>query len=53
MLAEFEIAQEDFLEAFKKAERNPVHRRIKNQIDAVENFVAFRKLMMKRNAELN
>ena len=36
-----------------KAEKNPVHKKIVDQIVAVDNFVAFKRLMCKRNAELN
>jgi len=32
---------------------NPLHRKIVDQITAVENFMAFKKLMVKRNTELN
>jgi uncharacterized UPF0160 family protein len=53
LMAEVEITQEQFLEAFEKAKSNPQHQRIVNQILAVENFVAFKKLMVKRNTELN
>ena len=36
-----------------KAEKNPIHKKIVDQIVAVDNFVAFKRLMCKRNAELN
>ena len=39
--------------ACEKAEKNPVHKKIVDQIVAVDNFVAFKRLMCKRNAELN
>jgi hypothetical protein len=32
---------------------NPLHRKIVDQITAVDNFMAFKKLMVKRNTELN
>ena len=41
------------MEACAKADSNPIHRKIVDQIVAVDNFVAFKKLMVKRNAELN
>lgn len=41
------------MEACEKAYQNPIHKRIVDQIVAVDNFVAFKKLMQKRNAELN
>ena len=53
LMAEVEITQEQFLEACDKAQTDPKHKKIVNQIMAVENFVAFKKLMIKRNTELN
>jgi len=41
------------LEACERAEQNPLHKKIVDQIVAVENFLAFKKLMVKRNQELN
>lgn len=41
------------MEACAKADSNPIHKKIVDQIVAVDNFVAFKKLMCKRNAELN
>jgi hypothetical protein len=41
------------LQACEKAGTNPIHKKIVDQITAVENFMAFKKLMCKRNAELN
>ena len=52
-MAELEITQEQFLEACEKASSNPIHKKIVDQLTAVDNFVAFKKLMMKRNSELN
>ncbi len=53
LMAEVEITQEQFLEACDKAQTDPKHKKIVNQIMAVENFIAFKKLMIKRNTELN
>lgn len=53
LLAELGVSQEIFLQACDKAEKNPIHKKIVDQIVAVDNFVAFKKLMCKRNAELN
>ena len=53
LLAELGVTQEQFLEACDKASKNPIHKKIVDQIVAVDNFVAFKKLMCKRNAELN
>lgn len=41
------------MEACEKAGANPIHKRIVDQIVAVDNFMAFKKLMWKRNTELN
>lgn len=41
------------MEACEKAQDNALHRKIVDQIVAVDNFVAFKKLMVKRNKELN
>ena len=53
LLAEMEITQEQFMAACEKAGQNQVHKRIVDQIVAVDNFIAFKKLMTKRNSELN
>ncbi len=52
-MAELEITQEMFLEACDKAQSDPRHAKIVQQILAVEDFLTFKKLMAKRNAELN
>lgn len=41
------------MESCGKAEQNPIHKKIVDQIVAVDNFVAFKSLMCKRNRELN
>ena len=41
------------MEACDKASGNPVHKKIVDQIIAVDSFIAFKKLMVKRNQELN
>ena len=53
LLAELGVDQDIFMQACAKAEKNPLHKKIVDQIVAVDNFVAFKKLMCKRNAELN
>ena len=53
LLAELGVTQEQFMEACEKAGANPIHKRIVDQIIAVDNFMAFKKLMWKRNQELN
>jgi len=53
LLAELGVDQDVFMGACAKAEKNPIHKKIVDQIVAVDNFVAFKRLMCKRNAELN
>ena len=53
LLAELGVDQDTFMQPCAKAEKNPLHKKIVDQIVAVDNFVAFKKLMCKRNAELN
>ena len=48
-MAELGVTDTQFLEACEKAEGNPIHKKIVDQIVAVENFLAFKKLMVKRN----
>ncbi len=45
--------EEQFVISCEKAAKNPQYARIVNQILAVDNFIAFKKLMVKRNNELN
>jgi hypothetical protein len=52
-MAELDITQEQFLESCDKASNNPVHKRVVDQILAVDNFVAFKKMMIKKNTEMN
>lgn len=49
LMAELGVTQEQFMDACEKASGNPLHKKIVDQIIAVENFVAFKKLMIKRN----
>lgn len=53
LIAELGVTQEQFMEACEKSASNPIHKKIVDQIVAVDNFVAFKKLMCKRNHELN
>jgi hypothetical protein len=53
LIAELGVTQEIFMTACDTAEGNPIHKKIVDQIVAVDNFVAFKKLMCKRNSELN
>lgn len=52
-MAELGVTDEQFVEACQKASQNPIHKKIVDQIMAVDNFLAFKRLMVKRNAELN
>ena len=53
LMVELGVTHEQFVEACEKAENKPYHKKIVDQIIAVDNFVAFKKLMVKRNTELN
>ena len=53
LMAELGVTQEQFMESCEKASANPLHKKIVDQITAVDNFMAFKKLMVKRNTELN
>ena len=49
LMAELGVTDEQFLQACQKAEANPIHKKIVDQIMAVESFLAFKRLMVKRN----
>lgn len=53
LLAELEVPPQAFFEACEKAGTNAQHKKIYDQIMAVDNFLAFKKLMIRRNTELN
>ena len=40
------------MQACSKASENPIHKKIVDQLSAVDDFVAFKKLMVKKNIEL-
>jgi len=52
-MAELGVSDEQFVAACEKASENPIHQKIVDQIMAVDNFLAFKRLMVKRNQELN
>lgn len=52
-MAELGVSDEQFVEACERAAKNQLHKKIVDQIMAVDNFLAFKKLMVKRNQELN
>lgn len=47
------VTDQQFVDACEKAALNPIHKKIVDQIMAVDNFLAFKRLMVKRNNELN
>lgn len=53
MLNDIGIDEETFAEACIKSTGNPTHKMLLSEIMAVDNFMAFKKLMLKRNRELN
>ena len=53
LMTELGISDEQFVAACQKAEANPIHKKIVDQIMAVDSFLAFKRLMVKRNNELN
>ena len=52
-MSELGVTDEQFVKACEKAESNPIHKKIVDQITAVDSFTAFKKLMVKRNMEFN
>ena len=48
-MTELGVTHEQFMEACEKAHGNAIHKRIVDQIIAVDSFMAFKKLMVKRN----
>ena len=52
-MTELGVTEEQFTSACEKASINPLHKKIVDQITAVDNFIAFKRLMVKRNTELN
>jgi len=48
-MKELGVTNEQFLQACERADGNPIHKKIVDQIVAVDNFLAFKKLMVKRN----
>ena len=53
LLSEIGVSEEQFAEACEKANANPVHKKLVSEILAVDNFSAFKKLMQRRNKEMN
>ena len=53
LMKDLGVSDSQFVQACEKASKNPVHQKIVDQIMAVDNFLSFKKLMVKRNNELN
>ena len=51
-MSELGVTDTQFVEACEKASLYPIHKKIVDQIMAVDNFMAFKRLMIKRNSEL-
>lgn len=49
LMAELGVSDTQFVEACERASQNPLHKKIVDQIMAVDNFLAFKRLMVKRN----
>lgn len=47
------VTDEQFVKACETAAKNPLHQKIVDQILAVDNYMAFKRLMVKRNGEMN
>lgn len=53
LMQDLGVTDSQFVKACEKAAANPVHQKIVDQILAVDNYLAFKKLMVKRNNEMN
>ena len=53
LLSDLGLTDEQFAQACMKASANPLHQKLVAEILAVDNFSAFKKLMQKRNKEMN
>lgn len=53
LLAELGVGNDFFYQACDRESANKRNKKVLDQIMAVDNFVAFKKLMVKRNTELN
>jgi len=52
-MRELGVTNEQFIESCERAQQHPVHKKIVEQIMAVDDFLAFKRLMVKRNSDLN
>lgn len=53
LMAETDITREQFFAAMEKSDENPVHYRITQQILSVDDFVSFKRMMIKKNVQIN
>mmetsp|Transcript_14246 Transcript_14246/g.19261 ORF Transcript_14246/g.19261 Transcript_14246/m.19261 type:complete len:106 (+) Transcript_14246:139-456(+) len=53
LMEELGVTEEQFFSACEQAKDNPLHKKVVAQITAVDSFLAFKKLMVKRNQDLN
>lgn len=53
MIAEMGIDRDTFYSACEQSNRNPTHRRVVQQILSVDDFVAFKRMMVKKNLQLS
>ena len=53
LMSDLGVTDQQFVQACEKAAQNPMHQKIVDQILAVDNYLAFKKLMVKRNNEMN
>ena len=52
LVGELNVHIEEFAKALELGRKTPVHRRIFEQVSACDNFLSFKKLMCKRNREI-
>jgi pyruvate/2-oxoacid:ferredoxin oxidoreductase beta subunit len=53
LIAEMGIDRDTFYSACEQSNRNPTHRRVVQQILSVDDFVAFKRMMVKKNLQLS
>ena len=47
------ITREQFFAALETSDANPVHHRITQQILSVDDFMSFKRMMIKKNMQIN
>ena len=53
LIADMGIDRDIFYDACEKSNRNPAHHRVVQQILSVEDFVAFKRMMIRKNVQLS